>query len=234
MYNIVDSIELNTEHIKDNLLKDGGLCAGCEKRINSDSMMASFTNKEGVYYYLICKKCLKVLNNVDDFLKQNKKTIIEERLSENIHLYAALLKIEEKIEENEGEQIVSILKNNKASWITEDLEYFENNKDIKFRYRKIHMGELEETFENKGHLKNDAKNKNIQYAIVHYIGDGKTIKSFINDLSKDYPTEDEYFIAALFIILINKIDPSKIDDIYKDIKERKEIFKGFESLKINY
>lgn len=234
MYNLVDDVDLNTSHIKENLLEDGGLCAGCEKRINSESMMASFTNKEGVYYYLICKKCLKVLNNVDEFLKINKKTSIEERLLKNIHLYAAILKIEEDTDSKEEEQIVSILKNNKASWMLDDLEYFEKNKDVKFRYRKIHMGELEETYESKGHLKNDAKNKNIQRAIVHYIGDGKTIKSFINELSDNYPTDDEYFIAALFIILINKIDPEKIDDIYKDIKERKEIFKGFESLKINY
>lgn len=235
MYKLVDNIELNTAQIKDNLLKDGGLCAGCERRINAESMMASFTNEEGVYYYLVCKKCVNMLNKVDNFLKNNKKIIIEERLFLNIHLYAAILIKENSFKEDKDEeQIVSILNDNKASWITEDLDYFQKNSDIKFRYRKIYMGELEETYESKSHLKEDAKNKNIQYAIVHNIGNGKTIKSFINKLSDEYPTEDQYFIAALFIILINKIDPEKINDIYKDIKERKEIFSGFESLKINY
>lgn len=235
MYKLVDNIELNTAQIKDNLLNDGGLCAGCERRITSESMMASFTSEDGVYYYLVCKKCVNMLNKVDDFLKTNKKIIIEQRLLLNIHLYAATLIKEDAFKNKDNEdQIVSILNDNKASWITNDLDYFENNPDIKFRYRKIYMGELEETYESKSHLKEDAKNKNIQYAIVHNIGNGKTIKSFINKLSDNYPTEDQYFIAALFIILINKIDPEKINDIYKDIKERKEIFSGFESLKINY
>ena len=233
MYNLMENPELKTSDIKFNLLEDGGLCPSCEKRISNDSMLASFTNDNGVYYYLICNKCLNLLNKVDDVLRNKRKLLIEDRLDTNIHIYASILMKNESFLSDE-EKMVSVLNDNDAPWILDDKEYFKNNLNRKFRYRKIFFGELEETYQSKEHLKNDAKDKNIQFVIVHYLGNGQTIKSFINNLSSNYPVEEENFIAALFIVLINKINPDKIMDIYKDINERKQIFDGLDSLKVNY
>jgi hypothetical protein len=233
MYNLIEKPELKTDDIKFNLLEDGGLCPSCEKRIANDSMLASFTNDNGVYYYLVCTKCLNLLNKVDDVLRNKRKFLIEERLNNNIHIYSALLMKNESFLSDE-EKMVSVLNDNDAPWILEDKEYFLNNPARKFRCRKIFFGELEETYQSKKHLKDDARDKNIQFVIVHYLGNGQTIKSFINDISNKYPIEEENFIAALFIILINKINPDKIMDIYKDINERKKIFDGLDSLKVNY
>jgi hypothetical protein len=233
MYTFVDNPELNTEQIKTSLLKDGGLCPCCDKKIKENASLASFTNDHGVYYYLICNKCLNMLNKLTNELVNKKKSQIEIRLDKNIHIYAAtLLKSESFLEEED--KYISVLNNNNAPWVLDDKKYFKENENSKFRYRKIFFGELEETYNNKEHLKEDAKNKSIEYVIVHNVGNGQTVKSFINDLSGQYPVEDEDFIAALFIILIQKIEPSKIMDIYKDIKERKIIFKDLNGLRPNF
>ncbi len=235
MYNVVDSIpEMNTEEIKKNLEDDGGLCPCCEKRITSNSMMASFTNDDGVFYYLICNKCVNMLNKVDDKLRNNKKILIEENLNLNISVYAALLLRNEPVISGENqEHMISVLNNNRAEWVIDDREFFKNNPDRRFRCRPIYFGELEETYIDKPHLKNDASIKGIRYALIHSVGYDQLVKSFVNDIS-DYPINEENFVAALFIVLIQKLDPSRVMDIYKDIGERKAIFKDIDSLKTYY
>lgn len=233
MYNVLDTPEINTDDIKENLLKDGGLCPCCEKRITNQSLLASFTNEHGVYYYLVCMKCLNMLNKLDDKLKTNKKIRIEHNLLENIHIYAAILLKPEPVLETSDERMISVLKNNKAAWVEDDKKFFNDNPKVRFRARKIYFGELEETYIDKPHLKGDAANKGISFALIHNIDYGQTVKTFVNDISM-YPFEDENFIAALFIILIQKIPPEKVMDIYKDITERKTIFKDVESLKTFY
>lgn len=237
MYNTnkESDLKLNTDAIKSNLLNDGGLCPSCEKRINEKSMLASFfTSDNNTYYYLICSKCLHVLNKVDEQLKNNKKKLIEKRLIENIHPYAALLIYQETLLNKEKEEQISVLKDNSAQWVLDDKEFFKKNPASKFRYRQSYLGELEETYTDKPHLAEDSKNKNISCVIVHNLENGQTIKSFLNDISDNYPVHEANFVAALFIVLINKIDPEKIMDIYKDINERKKIFNGLDSLKVNY
>lgn len=233
MYNVLDTPEINTDDIKENLLKDGGLCPCCEKRITNQSLLASFTNEHGVYYYLVCMKCLNMLNKLDDKLKTNKKIRIEHNLLDNIHIYAAILLKPEPVLDNSDERMISVLKNNKASWVEDDKKFFNENPKVRFRARKIYFGELEETYIDKPHLKGDAASKGISFALIHNIDYGQTVKTFVNDISM-YPFEDENFIAALFIILIQKIPAEKVMDIYKDITERKAIFKDVDSLKTFY
>lgn len=234
MYKLVDSIpELNTEEIKENLEEDGGLCPCCSKRVNNNNMMASFTNDHGVFYYLICGKCVQMLNKVDDKLRNNKKILIEENLINNIAIYAALLIRNEPVLDAPTDHMISVLNNNRAEWVIDDREFFKQNPERKFRCRKIYFGELEETYIDKPHLRNDAGQKGIRYALVHNVGYDQLVKSFVNDIS-DYPIDDENFVAALFIVLVQRLDSSKIMDIYKDITERKHIFKDLESLKTYY
>lgn len=85
----------------------------------------------------------------------------------------------------------------------------------------------------KPHLKGDEVKKGINTAIVHKVTNEQFIRSYVTDLS-NYPHEDESFIAALFIVLLKDIDPSKIMEIYKDIKERKTMFKSMEDLQTFY
>lgn len=234
MYNVLEETpEISTEMIKDNLLKDGGLCPCCEKRINAQSLLASFTNEHGVFYYLICLKCLNLLNKLDDTLKSKKKLHIEARLLNNIHIYAAVLLTSTPMLDEPDDRMISVLPNNQAEWVKDDKQFFTENPDRRFRSRPIFFGELEETYIDKPHLKNDAAQKSIRYALIHNIGYGQTVKSFVNDISA-YPLNDENFVAALFIVLINEINPERIMDIYKDINERKAIFKDVESLKTFY
>lgn len=233
MYNVLDTPQINTDDIKENLLKDGGLCPCCEKRITPQSLLASFTNEHGVYYYLVCMKCLNMLNKLDDKLKTNKKIRIEHNLLDNIHIYSAILLKPEPVLDNSDERMISVLKNNKAAWVEDDKKFFNENPKVRFRARKIYFGELEETYIEKPHLKGDAASKGISFALIHNIDYGQTVKTFVNDISM-YPFEDENFIAALFIILIQKIPAEKVMDIYKDIKERKAIFKDVDSLRTFY
>lgn len=234
MYKLVDSIpEMNTDDIKRNLEVDGGLCPSCEKRITSQNFMASFSNEHGVFYYLICNKCVQMLNKVDEKLKTNKKLLIEENLVNNIAIYAALLIRNEPVLDDKEDRMISVLNNNRADWVLDDKNFFNNNPDRRFRCRPIYFGELEETYLDRPHLQNDAYIKSIRYAIIHNVGYGQTVKSFVNDISI-YPINDENFIAALFIVLIQKLDPSKVMEIYQEIKERKQIFNDLESLKTYY
>jgi hypothetical protein len=233
MYNVLENAEINTDDIKENLLKDGGLCPCCEKRITPQSLLASFSNEYGVYYYLVCMKCLNMLNKLDDKLKSNKKIRIEQNLLDNIQIYSAILLKPEPVLESSDERMISVLKNNKAEWVEDDKKFFAEHPERRFRSRMIYFGELEETYIDKPHLKGDASSKGISFALIHNIGYGQTVKTFVNDISA-YPFEDENFIAALFIVLIQKIPPEKVMDIYKDIAERKTIFKDVESLKTFY
>jgi len=226
--------ELSTEHIREGLLDDGGLCPCCSKRIDRRSILASFSSEDGVYYYLICVKCITVMNNMPDEIKAKKKAKIEIALFENIHIYAAtLLKEENGLIDKDENREISVLNNFRSAWNQDDELFFNNNPDRKFRARKIFFGELEETYESKPHLRNDAALKGIQYAIVHHLANGQNVKSFVNDISS-HPIDDESFVAALFIVLVQGIPTEKIDDIYKDIKERKLMFNGIDSFKTFY
>lgn len=136
------------------------------------------------------------------------------------------------LEESE-DRMISVLNNNRAAWVEDDKIFFAKHSDKRFRCRPIFFGELEETYIDKPHLKNDASQKGIRFALIHNIGFGQTVKSFVNDIS-NYPIDDENFVAALFIVLIQKLPPDKVMDIYKDITERKAIFKDIDSLKTFY
>lgn len=59
------------------------------------------------------------------------------------------------------------------------------------------------------------------------------ICAYVNDL-ENYPHKEESFVAALFIVLLNDIPPSKIMDVYNDIKQRKAMFKDMDDLKTFY
>lgn len=232
-YNQDNDLKLNTEDIRKMLIKDGGLCPSCSKRIDSRSLLASYTNNEGVYYYLICMKCFNMFDHLDSKLKADRKDKIEKNLDNNIHIYAATL-IRDQVDFNRDEnKEISVLNNFRSPWNQDDEEYFNNNPGVKFRARKIFFGELEETFVSKPHLKSDAYVKNIKYAIIHHLADGQNLKSFVNDIS-NFPIDDEHFVAALFMILINEINPEKVFDIYEDIKQRKQMFDGIESFKTFY
>jgi hypothetical protein len=234
IYNDEKNTEMSTDDIRQGLLEDGGLCPSCEKRVGAESLLASYSNDDGVYYYLICMKCVNMLNKLDNVLKDKKKLIIEENLNANIHIYAAaLLNNNPSFSQEEENREVSVLNNFKSEWNQDDEKYFRENPDKKFRARKIFFGELEETYDSKPHLKNDASQKGIKYAIIHHLGNEQNLKSFVNDISA-YPIDDESFVAALFIVLVQNIPVEKINDIYEDIKERKIMFNGLDSFKTFY
>jgi len=218
----------------DELQKEGGLCPNCENRfMGKVKVISTFTANDMIFYYALCDKCFKKVQKGKEKDREKIRLTVEKNLNYNTGLYIAIVKHIDDVSEQENDRLISVTPDNHAEWQQDDKEFFEKNPRLKFRARYIYDGEIESTQKVKPHLKGDEVKKGINTAIVHKVTNEQFIRSYVTDLS-NYPHEDESFIAALFIVLLKDIDPSKIMEIYKDIKERKTMFKSMEDLQTFY
>lgn len=218
----------------DTLQDEGGLCPNCEKRfLTRVKMVSTYQRDDMIYYYTLCDKCYKKIQTGKEKDRLKIRENIEKNLSYNPALYIAIVKHIDNVEEGENDRMISVIPDSKTSWQEDDKAFFEEHPARKFRARYIHDGEIESTQKIKPNLKGDDIRKGINTAIVHKVSGEQFIRSYVTDLS-NYPHNDEYFISALFIVLLHKIDPAKIMDVYEDIKQRKKMFSDIDDLKTFY
>lgn len=223
----------DTVDIADALESEGGLCPGCGSRFHGTIRVTTFKIEQMVFYYTLCDKCFrKIQKGKEKDLKRIKSTV-EYNLMENAGLYIAIVKHLDDITEQDNDRMISVLPDSRTTWQEEDKKFFLDNPKRKFRARYIHEGEIESTQKIKPELAGDEVKKGINTAIVHKVTGEQFIRAYVNDL-EDYPHKEESFVAALFIVLLNDIPPSKIMDVYNDIKQRKAMFKDMDDLKTFY
>lgn len=228
--------DFNTKQILKNLESKKALCPSCDRRLKLAGALYIYKNDNlnGRLYYVICRKCEYKKEKMDNEKQESRRKLIESRLNTNMYPYACEIIEDPNIDNilnktvNKNENLkINALEKTVGVWHKNDSEFFKLNKGLKFFARKIYEGELEETNHNNEGLKNDAKNKNIAYALVHEVSEGQRIYAFVSDL-EGHPYTEEAFVAALFMVRINPMfDESSIYELYEQIKENNKIIEDF-------
>lgn len=228
--------EFNTKKMLKRLEKLNALCPSCEKRLKLAGALFIYKNEESHknYFYVICRKCeYKKEKQTQEKISQIKE-LIEKRLHNNPYPYTC-----EEVDDPNIENIlnnvvrgseklqINALKETLGAWHKDDEVFFKENPKRKFYARKVYPGELEVTNSDNEYLRKDAAQKGISYSIVHSVGDGQRVYSYVSDLT-GHPYEEEEFVAALFMVKVNSMfTPDDIYELYEKIKENKSIVEDF-------
>lgn len=231
----------DSDKIKEELLSYRGLClGGCSRRVDSRSSLMAFVHDslkgESVYYYLVCLNCLAAMNR-----SKNKDVIvkkIEKQILGNRGPYACLLYVDDDMNQVDPDitGMSSKIKLNKlnldSEWVIDDVSYFEDNPEKRFRYRALHKGEIDDIET----LKKDSYSyeSNIKYVIVHKITNEQRLKAFLGGDIDENNLMDEFYINALFIVMALNLTSDKVDEVYNNLVKRNEIWSDFETFKFNY